>query len=98
MNELLFTFWNQKNEFFSNQVSLIESDGKAFFDKAKNTCFDWSNNCRDFFRRELVLFLKRNISPLKLQANFNPHAQIYFAAKLLVISPNRNPPLCRYFS
>ena len=33
-------------------------------------CFDWSNNCGDFFRREIVKFiltiLKRNISPAKL--------------------------------
>ena len=46
---------------------------------------DWSNDCGDFFPRELVKFiltnLKRNISPLKLQTNVNAHAQIYFAAK-----------------
>ena len=33
-------------------------------------CFDWSNICGDFFRRELAKFiltiLKKNISPTKL--------------------------------
>ena len=33
-------------------------------------CFDWTNNCGNFFGRELVKFIlpimKRNISPLKL--------------------------------
>ena len=60
-------------------------------------CFDWSNKCGEFFRRELVksvlTILKRNISPAKLKTNKNPHAQIYFAAKPPFISPNGNPPL-----
>ena len=58
---------------------------------------DWSNDSGDFFPRELVKFiltnLKRNISPLRLQTNVNAHAQICFAAKSKVISPNGNPPL-----
>ena len=49
-----------------------------------------------FFCPKLVKFmliiLKRNVSPLTLQANVNAHAQIYFAAKSPVISPNGNPP------
>ena len=60
-------------------------------------CFDWSNNGGDFFRSQLVKFiltiLKKNILPLKLQRNVNAHAQIYFEAKLPVISPNGNPLL-----
>ena len=67
------------------QPSLIWTDGNDFAVKAKNMCFDWSNNCGDFFRREsvklILTILKRNISPLKLQINVNAHAQIYFAAK-----------------
>ena len=59
-------------------------------------CFDWSNSCDDFFRRELVKFiltiLKKNISPAKLQTNENAHAQINFTAKSPLISPNGNPP------
>ena len=42
--------------------------------------FDWSNNCGNFFRRELVKYiltiLKRNISPAKLQANKNAHVHM----------------------
>ena len=60
-------------------------------------CFDWSNNCGEFFHRELVksvlTILKRNISPAKLQANKNVHAQINFAAQSPFISPNGNQPL-----
>ena len=85
--------------YFSNylQLSLIWSDGNVFADEAKNICFDWSRNCRDFFRREFVKFvlpiLTKNISPLKLQTNVSAHAQIYFEANLQAISPNGNPPL-----
>ena len=59
--------------------------------------FDWSNNCGEFFCRELVksllTTLKINISPAKLQTNKNAHAQTNFAAKSALISPNGNPPL-----
>ena len=59
-------------------------------------CFDWSNDCGDFFLRHLVEFiltiLKRNISPLKLLANTNGYAQIYLAAKSSVIPPKGNLP------
>ena len=68
----------------------------CFADKAKNMCFDWSNNCGDIFGCESVKFnltvLKRNISPFKLWTNFNAHAQIYLTAKLPVILPNGNLP------
>ena len=56
--------------------------------------FDWSNNCGEFFRRELVksilTILKRNISPAKLETNKNAHPQINFAAKSPLILPNGN--------
>ena len=44
---------------FSNylQAPLIQSDGNVFADKAKNMCFDWSNNCGNFFGLELVKFI-----------------------------------------
>ena len=54
--------------------------------------FDWSNNCGYFFPLELVKFiliiLKRNFSPAKLQANKNAHARINFAAKSPFILAN----------
>ena len=60
------------------------------------------DNYSDFFRRELVkvilTILKRNVSALKLQINVNAHAQIYFEGKLLVISPNRNPPFTHWIT
>ena len=40
----------------------------------------------------MLIILKRNLSPLTLQTNVNAHAQIYFAAKSSVMSPNGNPP------
>ena len=56
-------------------------------------CFDWANNCGEFFHRELVKsVLKRNISPAKLYTNKNAHAQINFAPKSPFISPNGNQP------
>ena len=59
-------------------------------------CFDRPNNCGDFFRRELVKFIstimKRNISPVKLEASENAHAQITFPAESPLILPNGNPP------
>ena len=59
--------------------------------------FDWSNNCGEFFHHELAksisTILKRNISLAKLQTNKNAHAQINFAAKSPLISPNGNRPL-----
>ena len=58
--------------------------------------FDWSNDCGEFFRRQLVksilTILKRNISPAKLLINTNTHAQINLVAKFPLISPNGNPP------
>ena len=60
------------------------------------------NNYGDFFRRELVKVilttLKRIVSALKLQTNVNAHAQIHFEGKLLVISPNRNPPFTHWIT
>ena len=51
----------------------FDLDWNVFDDKAKTEMylrFDWSSNCGEFFRRELVKFiltsLKRNISPAKL--------------------------------
>ena len=81
------------------QPSLIWSDGNVFPDKAKNMCFDWSNNSGDFFHHKLVkiilTILRRNISSLKLQTNVNAYTQIYFAVKSLVIPPHGNPPLAK---
>ena len=55
------------------KFSSIDSDWNVFADKAKiemYLCFDWSNNCGEFFHRELVksilTILKRSISPAKL--------------------------------
>ena len=57
---------------------------------------DWSINCGDFVRRELVKLifniLKLNISPAKVLTNKNAHAQINFAANSPFISPNGNRP------
>ena len=69
--------------------------------KKLRICFDWSDNSGDFFRRKLVkiilTILRRNISPLKIKANVNAHAQIYFASKSPVILPNENPPLVYFY-
>ena len=52
-----------KNTFFTEHLwatasgSSIWFDWNIFADKAKiemYLCFDWSNNCSDFFRRELL--------------------------------------------
>ena len=55
---------------YYKQPSSISSDGNLFADKVDNLCNDWSKNCGEFFRHELVKFiltiLKRNISPAKL--------------------------------
>ena len=57
---------------------------------------DWSINCGDFVRRELVKLifniLKLNISPAKVLTNKNAHAQTNFAANSPFISPNGNRP------
>ena len=50
-------------------------------------CFDWSSNCGEFFRRELV----KSILVI-LKRNKNAHAQINFVAKLPFILPNENRP------
>ena len=87
--------------YFSNYLewSLIWSDGNMFAGRAKNTYFDCSNNCGDFCHCELVKFiltiLKRNILQLKLWANANAYAQMYFAAKLAFNLSNENRPLQR---
>ena len=63
--------------------------------------FDWSKNCGEFLRRELVksilTILKKNISLAKLETNWNTHAQIIFAAKSLFILSNESPALNYYF-
>ena len=40
----------------------------------------------------MLIILERNVLPLTLETNVNAHAQIYFAAKSLIISTNGNPP------
>ena len=65
--------------------------------KELRMCFDWSNNCGNFFRRESVKsrfnYFEEKYFATKTINNIIVHAQIYLAAKWQIISPNRNPPL-----